>query len=272
LNNNIKIFYNYSKPEQLEGDISSTHIFDKLMYCDFCNSVLILYNGHDHGFYYHHATVDLKFCMSCGWWIYQHFYESAAGGPTNWYFIKGTIKKFDIASVNTPCSILGEYLSKNFSDIQIIPPRKLEELVASIFREHFYCDVEMTKKTRDGGYDLVAINTEKQKMLVEVKRYRSDRKIGVSLIREMLGVLIYNNVSHGIIVTTSSFSLPAQEVVKNINYSTNNTLHLELKDSRDLLKWLRVLYEPGLFNQDGIPDDYGLESLIKYGRSKWEIF
>jgi len=80
-------------------------------------------------------------------------------------------------------------LKKQPKDIYKLTPRQYEELVAELFRDMGY-DVKLTKATRDGGKDiLAAIKTEVGQLLclIEAKRYREDRKIGVALVRTLYG-------------------------------------------------------------------------------------
>ena len=68
--------------------------------------------------------------------------------------------------------------------------RGFEELVAELFGGFGY-EVELTKQTRDGGRDIVAIKRgEVQvKYLIECKRPDPGGHVGVGPARELLGVL-----------------------------------------------------------------------------------
>jgi len=96
-------------------------------------------------------------------------------------------------------------------------------------------DVELTKETRDGGKDILAyLNTELGRILclVEAKRYRYDRKIGVGLVRSLYGSLCDHNASSAMMVTTSTFTSDAKEFQKKYEYQ------LSLRDFGDLNQWI----------------------------------
>jgi len=113
-------------------------------------------------------------------------------------------------------------------------PRKFEELIASIL-EDFGFDINLTKATRDGGSDIIArIKNSVCSFLtlVECKRYAPDNKVGVGIVREVIGVHSIKQASKSIIVTTSFFSKDAQEVAKKMENQ------IDLKDFEDLKIWL----------------------------------
>ncbi|WP_419698130.1 restriction endonuclease [Mucilaginibacter sp. NFX135] len=115
-----------------------------------------------------------------------------------------------------------------------IEPRNFEEMVAELLRKKGF-DVKLTKQTRDGGYDLIAVNNIAgfpYRFLVECKRYARNRKIDVNIIRSFCQVMNTNN-SNGIIVTSSFFSPDA------IDYQAKHAPHqLHFKDNGDIIDWV----------------------------------
>jgi len=116
-----------------------------------------------------------------------------------------------------------------------ISPRQFEELVASIFVNHFGYKTELTPMTRDGGYDIIlfrdrAPGLSPEKTIVQCKRYRAP--IGVSIVRELAGTLTKAGVHSGILVTTSSFTQAAKEEAKG--------QRIDLIDGVTLSKWLET--------------------------------
>lgn len=118
--------------------------------------------------------------------------------------------------------------------VQSIRPRELEELTAELFaREGF--QVELTPAVRDGGRDLIAIRSDafgSVKYIVECKRYRPDRKVGVELVRSIYGLLEDDEATCGLLVTTSSFTKGAKAFAKRHEW------RVSLKDFRSLVEWL----------------------------------
>jgi len=119
-------------------------------------------------------------------------------------------------------------------DWSTIGPRQLEEVVAELL-DGFGYEVELTQQTRDGGRDIIAIRhheIKSDKYLIECKH--REQKIGVSAVRELLGVGQVERASGLILASTSGFSkdariLSAREDVKWI---------LALKDQDALQAWV----------------------------------
>lgn len=127
-----------------------------------------------------------------------------------------------------------ERLKRQPSSIYDLPPRKFEELIADLLKDLGY-EVELTPATRDGGKDILAyMNTPHGKLLclVEAKRYRQDRSVGVELVRALYGTLIDADASSVMLVTTSSFSPDAQAFQQRHRYK------LALRDYGDVVQWI----------------------------------
>lgn len=116
-----------------------------------------------------------------------------------------------------------------------IDPRRFERLVAELLQSQGY-QVELTKQTRDGGYDLMAIyqtDYHEFKMLVECKRYAQQRKVGIDIVRSFCDVINTEQANKGLIVTTSTFTSGVKDRASEKGYL------LDLADGRDILEWTR---------------------------------
>ena len=117
--------------------------------------------------------------------------------------------------------------------------REFEEVVAEVFRAKGYA-VNLTKKTRDGGKDIIAIHTDafgiQNKYFIECKHYAEDNKIGVEIVRALHGV---KNTKDGpnktILATTSTFTSDAKKFVEN---EIASKWDMTLADYDDIVKWL----------------------------------
>lgn len=139
--------------------------------------------------------------------------------------------KIDVSEVND--WMLNE-LNKNPTDLYKLSSRRFEELIAEIFIRKGY-NVELTSATRDGGKDIyAAFKNDFGSFLyvVECKKYKPTYKVGVSVLRDLYGVLSKEKATYGIAVTTSYFSKPAQEFQKDIQYQ------MSLQDFNSIQKWL----------------------------------
>ncbi|MDM8161479.1 restriction endonuclease [Labilibaculum sp. K2S] len=82
------------------------------------------------------------------------------------------LRSFEISSNEVPILSLRTYLTQQNEKIFEIHHRKMEELVASVFREYFACEVKIVGKSCDGGIDLILIMSDNP-ILVQVKRRKT---------------------------------------------------------------------------------------------------
>lgn len=120
-----------------------------------------------------------------------------------------------------------------------LSPRQFEEIVAEVFRAKGY-KVDLTKRTRDGGKDIIAIHTDamgiENKYFIECKCYAEDNKIGVDIVRSLYGVKnTIDGPNKAILVTTSTFTSGAKTFVEN---EATSSWDLALADRDQLLSWL----------------------------------
>lgn len=118
-----------------------------------------------------------------------------------------------------------------------------------MLQETIDCKIELTCISRDGGYDILCIDSEKGKFLAEVKRYRQNRKVGVAIVRQLAGVLVRENESRGIIVTTSDFTQDAfQEAITLQSGSQSYPVYIDLYSINELLSYLDLRRNRAEFN------------------------
>jgi hypothetical protein len=122
------------------------------------------------------------------------------------------------------------------TDLLALSPRQFEELIAEIWTRFGY-EVELTAQTKDGGKDIVAIRRTAEarlRFLIECKRYRPERKIGVAVVRGLYGVSISERATKAMLATTSSFSQDA------LRFISDNIWQLEGHDYRSVLDWAAI--------------------------------
>lgn len=144
----------------------------------------------------------------------------------------GIVLRADLSEINGE---LIRYLAKHPEKMQLMDPRKFEELVAALFRAKGY-DVVLTPKTRDGGLDIRAFHRGPVGLaltLIECKRYQSDRRVSVDVVRGLYGVTESEKATSGLIVTTSSFTKDAK------SFQEQNKYRIHLADQQELQKWLQ---------------------------------
>lgn len=115
--------------------------------------------------------------------------------------------------------------------------RIFEQLVAEIFRGFGY-EVVLTKRTRDGGKDVVALRRqtgkEFEKLLIECKHWSNP--VRVEVVRNLIGVAVTeHDLPTGVILaTTNRFTPDAQE----LQIHPSIAIELELKDYNEVLNWI----------------------------------
>lgn len=102
----------------------------------------------------------------------------------------------------------------NNAKLSLISPREFEIITAEILFKQGY-EIQLTKQTRDNGYDILAIKKIDPylplKFLVECKRYDENRKVGVEIVRAFKDVVLTEQANRGMIVTTSYFTKGAEK-------------------------------------------------------------
>ena len=129
-----------------------------------------------------------------------------------------------------------EYLRERPDEFYSLPPRRFEEVIAAVFKNQGF-DVELTPESNDGGYDVLAVRndlyTGPSTYLIECKRYAADNRVGVGVVRSLLGVVKGNPEStKGILATTSYFTRGAKR------FEEENLNRLSLSDYDVLRQWL----------------------------------
>lgn len=128
-----------------------------------------------------------------------------------------------------------EIITKIYNDNEIlytIDPYKFEEVIGELLYSKGF-EVNISQKTRDGGFDILAITKQGGipfKMLVECKRHK--KTVGVGIVRSFCDVIETEKANKGILVTTSYFSKPAVER-KNIKGEL-----LDLVNRDGLIDWI----------------------------------
>jgi Restriction endonuclease len=179
-------------------------------------------------------------CPLCGFRFEHHLdFMGGPGGFPMWHrFYFSSLRDFDVNDPEVGLSELGAHLRRNISDIYTLSPRRFEFLVAEVFREHGYA-VRLTKAARDGGYDVVLLERGGgQQTLVECKRYQKGRRVGVGVVRQLLGVQLREAARHAKLITTGTFTREAVKEVAQVE--RNSQFRLELVDIESLMTAMSV--------------------------------
>jgi hypothetical protein len=116
-----------------------------------------------------------------------------------------------------------------------VDPRLFEEIIAEVWHGLGYA-VELTKQTRDGGYDVVAVRSHltTERYLIECKRPTKARTVGVRPVRELYAVKVSGRATKGVLATTAYFSPEATM------FFEDHFWELEGADFDRIREWLRM--------------------------------
>jgi HJR/Mrr/RecB family endonuclease len=94
--------------------------------------------------------------------------------------------------------------------------------------------VELTKRTHDGGQDVIAIRRKEVnvKFVIECRRPEPGRPVRVSAVRELLGVKTDSQASKAILATTTYFTSNASAFFERHHWE------LEPRDFDDVRAWI----------------------------------
>ena len=137
----------------------------------------------------------------------------------------------DFSKLEIP-KILKSGMLNRFMDFS---PQDFEDFISQLFRDNGYI-VEQTKYSRDYGVDLI-IKKNGEHIAIQVKRYAKINKVGVKDINQVLGGKNYYKCNKAIVITTSSFTKPAETLAQKTN--------VELWDWNKLQKYICDTYLDG---------------------------
>lgn len=110
-----------------------------------------------------------------------------------------------------------------------------ELLLSEFFRRRGYTVEQTSADGPDGGVDQ-RLFKDGEKTLVQCKHWKVER-VGVKVVRELLGVMTSESAQHGIVVTSGSFTPDARE------FAQKN--RIRLISGRELEKLIRSVQKPG---------------------------
>lgn len=112
----------------------------------------------------------------------------------------------------------------------------LEDATKGIFREFGY-QARVTARSKDGGVDVIVDHAEFGDVYAQVKHTKN--KVGVRVLRELVGTMAINGATNSLIVTSSGFT---RGVAKERTLAAQNGFIVELVDGSRLLASLNLTY------------------------------
>lgn len=142
-----------------------------------------------------------------------------------------------ITGLQSGIILLLKEIEKAPNIVYSIKSREFEELIAYVFKREGF-EVELTKQTRDGGRDIIALKNDlgiPLKYIIECKRWANDRPVSVDIVRALYGVQMHEGANKSVVATTSYFSPEAKEFATSIE---TTKWQMSLKDHQDVMQWL----------------------------------
>lgn len=134
-----------------------------------------------------------------------------------------------------------------------------EQLTGEILTNHGF-EIQFTGRVKNKSADLIAIQKVEGdglvKYLVECKRYKSSRKVGIDILNGVVGASYRAKTSYAMLVTTSSFTANVREARSELE-----DFRLDLHDGKTIAQWLAdyEFKDFGLWLPEGWQDEWTTE-------------
>ncbi len=146
--------------------------------------------------------VDVKFAFGM-----EFFSAEVLANPETW---------LSLITLSPSIGLIGR-VQQRLVGLDELSWREFEELIARMLESDGY-NVELTRGSKDGGIDVIAVKdlgiAGMFKAVWQAKRNRVDRKIGLSLVRELADTRLEHDATKAFIVTTSYLTRGALERVE----------------------------------------------------------
>lgn len=146
-----------------------------------------------------------------------------------------------VEAVALPWFEIMQMIKADPESIYAIDPFKWEEIIAGAYTRAGFDEVILTRRSGDHGRDVIATKygIGSIRFFDQVKAYRPGHVVPAEAVRAMIGTITgYQNVSKGIITTTSMF---APRIMEDVSVRALVPHRIELKDRPQLLTWLSQL-------------------------------
>jgi len=167
--------------------------------------------------------------------------EGGLAQAKNGYTFRGVIAEPTL--VTTLQEVDGEFLKFLASHPHVVDRiswQAFERIALEIF-SGFGFEVHHVGTQWGGSADLLLINRDiegrKQSCIVECKRYRKNRKVGLDVVNSVLGARLRAGADSAMLVTTGMFSNHVENEREKLK-----TLKLKLRDGAQLVEWLQAQY------------------------------
>ena len=131
--------------------------------------------------------------------------------------------------------LLAQKILKEGKNLSEMSWRDFERLIGDLL-ENAGWKVEITRSTKDGGIDVIALKNDDTlgiiKTIWQAKKYNQNNLVQVKDVRELSAIIDDCKATKGIVVTTNKLTKGAIEWIKKDNY------RIDYKDKNQLEDWI----------------------------------
>lgn len=98
--------------------------------------------------------------------------------------------------------------TESLDELRALSWQEFELLIAEVYRIEGYSVTEMGGSGPDGGIDLTATAPNGEHYLIQCKHFKTS-KVGVKIVREMLGVLAKEGAHNAVVIATGAYTKDA---------------------------------------------------------------
>lgn len=104
-------------------------------------------------------------------------------------------------------------------DFLALTPTQFEEVVGKLLARSGYSQVRQVGGAGDLAADLTCRDARGRRVVAQCKRYAPEQKVGSQIVQTFIGmVAVHHRAQGGILVTTSSFTTPAQDLAREHDF------------------------------------------------------
>ncbi|WP_260292302.1 restriction endonuclease [Sedimenticola hydrogenitrophicus] len=187
--------------------------------------------------------VKVMCCDLCGWWfVSRDTWDSSCGSVPDRALrtITATgaaLRTFSAGPDDSQLALLESEIESHLLGHGTSGAwAALEDVTKGVFREFGY-DSRVTARSKDGGIDVIVDHEEFGDVYAQVKHTKN--KVGVRVLRELIGTMAINGATNSLLVTSSSFT---RGVKKEQVLAAQRGFAVELVDGSRLLASLNLTY------------------------------
>ncbi len=182
-------------------------------------------------------------CESCGWWFVSHDQWDSSCGSLPGRAIRilsatgAALRTFAPGPDEQQLSSLeSEVEAHLLGHGSATAWAVLEDVTKGVFREFGY-NARITARSKDGGVDVIVDHNDYGDVYAQVKHTKN--KVGVRVLRELIGTMAINGTTSSLLVTSSHFT---RGVTKEQALAAQRGFLVELVDGSRLLASLNLAY------------------------------